>query len=264
MDRNFARALKLVLKHEGGYVNHPKDPGGPTNLGITLATFRKFVKPSGTIEELKKLTPEQAGTCYRRMYWDAVLGAELPDGVDYAAFDFAVNSGPGRAAKYLQGVVGAVADGKIGPATVKAATAKLPATVIHDLCDARLAFMQGLKKLWPTFRNGWSARVKEVRSEALKMASAPASVAAQRVPAPPVPELRPKPEPAPAPPQDGVKPDVILVEGPKKDETTVVIVPHPDNPPSAPSDIPKSRTGLMAIGAILLAIITWLAERFGG
>jgi lysozyme family protein len=121
MDRNFARSLALVLKSEGGFVNLKADPGGPTNRGITLANFRAYIKPNGTIEDLKNLTVEQAGVCYRRQYWDAICGAELPDGVDYATFDFCVNSGPSRAAKYLQAVVGVVQDGRIGPATVKAA-----------------------------------------------------------------------------------------------------------------------------------------------
>lgn len=168
MDRNFARALTLVLRHEGGFVNHPNDPGGATNKGVTLATFRRYVKPNGTIEDLKRITDEQVATVYRRHYWDAVLGAELPDGVDYAVFDFAVNSGVSRAARYLQAVVGATQDGVIGPATIKAARSAGPTEVIQDLCDRRLAFLKGLKT-WPTFGRGWSSRVAEVRAEALKM-----------------------------------------------------------------------------------------------
>lgn len=172
MDRNFAKCLDLVLKYEGGYVNHPSDPGGPTNLGITLATFRRFVKPNGTVEDLKKLTKEQAATCYRRQYWDAIQGSELPGGVDLTTFDFAVNSGPDRAAKYLQGIVGAKQDGKIGPATLKAVKGMMRATVINDLCDKRMAFLKGLKT-WPTFGKGWTSRVSAVRAEALKMAAQP-------------------------------------------------------------------------------------------
>lgn len=170
MDRNFARALPLILKHEGGFVNHPRDPGGATNKGITLATFRRYVKPGGSVEDLKRLTTAQAGTVYRRQYWDAVHGAELPDGVDYAVFDFAVNSGTSRAAKYLQAVVGAVQDGKIGPNTLKAVRAKDPEDVINALCDMRLAFLKRLST-WGTFGRGWSSRVAGVRKHALEMAS---------------------------------------------------------------------------------------------
>ena len=179
MDRNFKRALSLVLKHEGGWSDHPKDPGGATMKGVTLANFRRYVKPNATKDDLRKITDEQIATVYRRFYWDAVSGADLPDGIDYAVFDFAVNSGPGRAAKYLQNVVGVAQDGKIGPATIKATRSMLPATVIHKLCDDRLAFMKRIKDkntgklLWDTFGRGWDSRVKSVRSEALALSAKP-------------------------------------------------------------------------------------------
>lgn len=172
MDRNFARSLSLVLKHEGGWSDHPADPGGATMKGVTLANFRRFVKPGATKDDLRKITDEQVATVYRRFYWDAVAGAELPGGVDYAVFDFAVNSGPDRAAKYLQGIVGAKQDGKIGPATLKAIRDMMRATVINDLCDKRMAFLKGLKT-WSTFGKGWTSRVSAVRAEALKMAAQP-------------------------------------------------------------------------------------------
>lgn len=172
MDRNFQRALSLVLKHEGGWADHPKDPGGATMRGVTLGTFRQYVKPDATKEDLRKITDQQIATVYRRHYWDKVAGAELPDGIDYAVFDFAVNSGPDRAAKYLQKVVGAKQDGKIGPATIKATKSLLPANVIHRLCDDRLAFLKRLKT-WPTFGKGWSNRVRDVRTEALAISGRP-------------------------------------------------------------------------------------------
>lgn len=124
MDRNFNRSLKLVLAHEGGWSDHPKDPGGATMKGVTLANFRRYVKPNATKDDLRKITDDQISTVYRKYYWDAVSGAELPDGVDYAVFDFAVNSGPARAAKYLQAIVGTAQDGKIGPATLTATRAQ--------------------------------------------------------------------------------------------------------------------------------------------
>jgi lysozyme family protein len=130
------------------------------------------VKPNGTVEDLKKLTKEQAATCYRRQYWDAIQGAELPGGVDFAVFDLAVNSGPARAAKYLQAIVGVPQDGKIGPATLAAVRKTMRATVINDLCDKRMAFLKSLKT-WKTFGKGWTARVSSVRAEALKMAALP-------------------------------------------------------------------------------------------
>lgn len=177
MDRNFQRALSLVLKHEGGWADNPKDPGGATMRGVTIGTFRRYVKPNATKDDLRKITDQQIATVYRRQFWDAVSGAELPDGIDYAVFDFAVNSGPTRAAQYLQNVVGVTQDGKIGPATIKATKAVLPATVIHRLCDERLAFMKRIKSkgtlLWDTFGKGWDRRVKEVRAEALSLSGRP-------------------------------------------------------------------------------------------
>ena len=191
MDRNFNRAVEAVLKHEGGFVDHPKDPGGATNKGITIANFRRYVKPNGTVDDLKKLTTDQAKTVYRRMYWDAVHGAELPDGVDFAVFDFGVNSGPDRAIKYLQRIAGVTQDGRIGPATLKAVRAIPHARLINDLCDERLAFMKRAKDkkgnlLWPTFGKGWGRRVSDVRSLALSMAANPSTAYA---PKPSVPEL---------------------------------------------------------------------------
>ncbi|CDX62416.1 conserved hypothetical protein [Mesorhizobium plurifarium] len=120
---------------------------------------------------------------YRRFYWDAVAGAELPDGVDYAVFDFAVNSGPGRAAKYLQGVLGVGQDGRIGPATLAAARAKPAGLVIDALCDARLAFLEKLPT-WPSFGRGWSARVASVRRQALLMSAAPSATGESASPGP--------------------------------------------------------------------------------
>ncbi|MBN9220408.1 MAG: glycoside hydrolase family 108 protein [Mesorhizobium sp.] len=170
MDRNFARALSLVLKSEGGWSDNPADPGGATMKGVTLANFRRYVKADATRADLREISDEQVATVYRRFYWDAVAGAELPDGVDYAVFDFAVNSGPGRAAKYLQATIGVTQDGRIGPTTIGATRARPAGVVIDQLCDARLAFLRRLAT-WPTFGRGWSDRVKSVRAQALLMSA---------------------------------------------------------------------------------------------
>lgn len=170
MNKNFAKSFALVLAHEGGWSDNPNDPGGATMKGVTLATFRRYVKPNATKTDLRNITDEQLATVYRKHYWDVVSGSELPDGVDYAVFDFAVNSGPSRAAKYLQKVVGTPQDGRIGPATLKAVRAKMHATVIHELCDDRMAFLKRLDT-WKTFGKGWTRRVTDVRTEALRMAA---------------------------------------------------------------------------------------------
>lgn len=196
MDRNFKRALALVLQHEGGFVNHPKDPGGATNKGITIATFRRYVDRKGTVDDLKRITAAQVAAVYRKQYWDAVRGDELPDGVDYAVFDFGVNSGPSRAIKYLQRLIGARPDGKIGPQTVAAAR-QLPAgQIIENLSDDRMEFLRGLKT-WGTFGKGWTNRVKGVRANALAMTKHAPPAPAQPVPAP-TPQPKPATPPAPA------------------------------------------------------------------
>ena len=170
---NSERAIPKILKHEGGYVNNPADPGGATNKGITIATFRRYIKPGGTIADLKALTESQAVVVYKRQYWDAVSADLLPSGVDYAVADFAVNSGPSRAGKYLQKVVGTAQDGVVGPATIAAARGLSAPDVINDICDERLAFMRRIRggRLWKTFGRGWQRRVDDVRAVSLAWAT---------------------------------------------------------------------------------------------
>ena len=166
---NAIHAIHLILGHEGGYVNHKDDPGGATNMGVTLETFRRYIKPGGSIEDLKALTREQAVIVFKRHYWDAVLADFLPSGVDYAVADFAVNSGPARAARFLQAIVGATQDGMVGPATLAAVAKWEPKLLAAKLCDKRLAWLQTLGT-WSTFGRGWSARVSEVRATSMQWA----------------------------------------------------------------------------------------------
>jgi len=243
MDRNFARSLALVLKYEGGWSDHPADPGGATMKGVTIANFRRYVKADATKDDLRKITDAQVATVYRRFYWDAVAGAELPDGVDFATFDFAVNSGPSRAAKYLQGIVGTKQDGRIGPATIKAAQTKPAVAIVNHLCDARMAFLKRLKT-WGTFGKGWSSRVSSVRSQALAMAAHPAPI------------VIPKPSIIP---DNGT---VVVVT--QKNNEPPVITPVTPSPSTAPT-VPKSKTGWALLMAIIAAIAAVFAKlHFGG
>jgi lysozyme family protein len=171
MNRNFRRSLAHVLKHEGGFVNHPRDPGGATNKGVTIATFRRYIKPSGTVADLRRITDAEVAKVYKEHYWDAVSGDALPDGVDHATFDFAVNSGPSRAIKHLQMAAGVKVDGKLGPLTMSAVQARDPRKVVEHICDSRMAFLRRLRT-WDVFNKGWRRRVDEVRAQALAMIEA--------------------------------------------------------------------------------------------
>lgn len=168
MKDNFDRALAEVLKHEGGFANHPDDPGGATNKGITIAVYRKWIDKDGTIEDLKKISDTTVAHIYRKHYWNAVCGDDLPPGVDYAVFDFAVNSGVGRASKFLQAILKVEQDGKIGPVTLAAAQEGMADAIINQYCDRRLAFLKALRT-WATFGKGWNKRVADVRTVALGM-----------------------------------------------------------------------------------------------
>jgi len=172
---NFAQALGLTLRHEGGFVSHPKDPGGATNKGVTLATFSLYLGRKASVDELKMISDTQLCEIYRKQYWDKVRGDDLPGGLDFCVFDFAVNSGPGRAAKMLQDLVGAEADGSIGHKTVAAVLEHVSRETLPKVIDQyqakRLHYLQALPH-WETFGKGWGRRVNEVLEEAILMMKA--------------------------------------------------------------------------------------------
>jgi lysozyme family protein len=170
MKENFEACLALMLAHEGGFVNHPQDPGGMTNLGVTKRVWEEWVGHEVDEKQMRALTPELVAPLYKRKYWDAVRADDLVFGVDYCVFDVAVNSGPGRAIKFLQSSVGVTPDGGFGPRTLVAVKEadKDPTRVIEMYCARRLEFLQSLKT-FETFGKGWSRRVQEVKDKALKM-----------------------------------------------------------------------------------------------
>jgi len=166
---NWDSSFAAVLKHEGGYVNNPRDPGGRTNLGVTQRAWEAYLNRDVTEIEMRGLMPEAVKPFYKTMYWDKIKGDQLPAGVDYATYDLAVNSGTRRAAKYLQEIAGVFADGVIGPKSLEAIAACDPAQTIDALCDMRLAFLKRLTT-FDTFGKGWSRRVAEVKAKASDMA----------------------------------------------------------------------------------------------
>ena len=169
MEANFFKSLEMVLHHEGGFVDHKDDPGGATNKGITHKTYADFLgRPLEDVSELKNIPEEHVQLIYKNGYWDKIKGDELPGGVDFCVFDWAVNSGPGRAAKALQKAVMVLQDGAIGPKTLEAVSEYSPAAVIEQLTEARIEFYKGLST-YSTFGKGWVRRTKETRDFALEM-----------------------------------------------------------------------------------------------
>lgn len=160
---NYDACLKQVLKYEGGYTNHPSDPGGPTNWGITIHDARRYWMPDATANDVKQMPLSVAKGIYKKQYWDKVAGDTRPDGVDLAVFDYAVNSGPGRALPDFKPY---------------AALAPIPA--IKGYCARRMRFLKALRT-WSVFGKGWGARVANVEATGVKMA-----LTAAKLPAPEV------------------------------------------------------------------------------
>lgn len=173
MKGNFEACLTEILHHEGGFVNHPRDPGGMTNLGVTKAVYEAWIGHPVSEQIMRKLTPQLVTPLYKKKYWDVVRGDELPIGLDLCVFDFAVNAGPSRAARYLQRMIGAASDGVLGPQTMSvlnqymASKKELYAVLYYQ--DMRRDYYKSLPA-YGTFGRGWDRRVNEVENTATKMA----------------------------------------------------------------------------------------------
>lgn len=169
----FESCLAEVLRHEGGYADHPSDPGGATNMGITrktLARWRK-VTPWWKLDKtaVRRLDRSEAARIYRALYWQASRAGHLPAGLDLTLFDFAVNSGAATAVKSLQRELKVKADGLFGPISLAALKQRIAlagaGAMIDALADRRLGFLQRLSA-HAVFGRGWSARVMAVRAAA--------------------------------------------------------------------------------------------------
>lgn len=174
MDANarFERCLSFVLGQEGGFVNNPADPGGPTNMGVTIPTLTKFMGHPVSVADIKALTPEGVAPLYHELYWCRVLGDLLPAGVDLATFDASVNMGVGAAARLLQRALVLTQDGLIGPRTINALNGRPIPAFLDRLAAMRLAYYQALPG-WQTFGKGWARRVQAVTEQAKSWANEP-------------------------------------------------------------------------------------------
>jgi len=165
---NYQKCLDMILHHEGGYVNHPKDPGGETNLGVTKRVYEEW----GGTKDMKDLEVEDVAPIYRKNYWDRIKADELPSGLDLCVFDFGVNAGTGRSAKYLQTLIGTTADGGIGPNTLSKLADYVDENGIENTIKnfqaERQSYYESLST-FETFGRGWTRRVEETTESALEM-----------------------------------------------------------------------------------------------
>lgn len=166
MRENMEISTRWMLGWEGGYVNHKKDPGGATNNGVTQRVYDNFrVRKGLARQSVKLITSDEVGEIYVNQYWIPARCDDLPDGLDYAVFDFAVNSGVSRAAKELQRLVGARMDGIIGDQTLSLVAGHDVVELIEAYCAARLEFVKRIRHrktgelLWKTFSTGWKRRI---------------------------------------------------------------------------------------------------------
>ena len=166
MKSNYDKCLKTILHHEGGYVNHPKDPGGETNLGVTKRVYQEH----GGTKDMKNLLVEDVAPIYKKGYWDRMKGDDLPSGLDLCVFDFGVNAGPGRAAKFLQSMIGTTVDGGIGPNTLAKVEEYIRENGEHESVkkyqEMRQKYYEQLST-FATFGKGWTRRVEETTKLAL-------------------------------------------------------------------------------------------------
>jgi len=177
MKQNFSAALSRTLTHEGGYVNHPKDPGGATNQGIIQTTYDAYRRQNGLpTQSVRNLTSQERDAIYKTQYWDKIAGDRLPLGVDYVVFDGAVNSGVAQSVRWLQralrsdGLYSGQIDGLVGAKTLDGVDQHPDHdALIGNICDQRMAFLRNLKT-WGTFGKGWTRRVTDVRNAGIAMA----------------------------------------------------------------------------------------------
>ena len=160
---SLSTVIKMVLKHEGGYVNHPSDPGGETKYGISKRAYPDV--------DIAGLTEEDAEEIYRDDYWCRIKGDDLPAGVACVVMDYAVNSGISRASKALQAACGIKnGDGIIGPHTLSATWVTVRnyghKYVIDAVTDQRRGFIRNLS-IYETFGKGWERRITETHDKAL-------------------------------------------------------------------------------------------------
>jgi len=165
---NFDQAFRILIGHEGKFVNDPDDRGGATKYGVTQKTLSAWRGRPVSVDDVKNLELREAMDIFRQQYWDAVKADRLPSGVDFCVADMAYNSGPGKAAQVLQKALGIKVDGVVGAFTLDAAKKVNAVDLINRFCDARMAFLKTTYG-WAKYKNGWTNRVADVRRKSILM-----------------------------------------------------------------------------------------------
>lgn len=185
MSNRFEEALKHILAHEGGKVDHPKDPGGRTNMGITQRVYNGWRSKSNLpSRDVYLIDKSEVEAIYRFQYWEPIMGDQLPEGVDFVVMDGAVNSGVGQSVKWLQRALGALytsgIDGIMGAGTLGAVRATNDYdALIERIIERREAFLRALKT-FPTFGRGWMRRISAVKQVGQAWASGSVGTAPDR------------------------------------------------------------------------------------
>ncbi|MCJ0830424.1 hypothetical protein MN869_18580 [Acinetobacter sp. NIPH1876] len=154
MAKTFQDALKRVLLHEGGYVNHPSDPGGETNYGITKATAQNY----GYKGSMKNIPMDMVERIYKNQFWDALSCDSFPYSFAFQYFDAGVNHGLVNARKILQRALGVKDDGIVGAITLNEIR-KQPQFALINLFNAERVLFYTRIKTFNTFGKGWMSRV---------------------------------------------------------------------------------------------------------
>lgn len=165
---NFDRCLEVVLAQEGGFTMDSQDPGGATNLGITIGELKRWRHADVSVDDVKNLTKDEAREIYRTNYWNVMKCDQLPAGVDLTVFDFGVNAGTSRSVKMLQEIIAVKEDGSVGPTTIAAAEVPDPKEIIHTMAQRRLDYYRGLST-WDHFGRGWTNRTYAVEKASIEM-----------------------------------------------------------------------------------------------
>ena len=171
MRDTYDSTLRRILVWEGGYADHPRDPGGATMKGVTQRVYDGWRSRNGMAPRpVRQIEAGEVQAIYRALYADKIAYDALPVGVDAVMLDAAVHSGPAQAAKWLQRALGVTVDGNIGPATVAAAIAARPRDVVRGVMTRRRAFLRALKT-FDTFGKGWMRRVDDIEAFAMSLIS---------------------------------------------------------------------------------------------